>query len=240
MPFDPVPALHQMTAEIKYNNGWTYFDRCGTAMLRLGKALGEPFRDGGNPSHVGEWKSDVERLTVQFGREHIVVTQNWVETTARFQMAARSTWGVLSKLLEVEKHVIRVGNRFWFVWAVTSGEEGEAILRRLGLFSPTDTWLENLGLPVPRHLSPTVLVPLEKFAHLRFSLDSAALEHRGYISKEFDRFVPKRAIILDLDFVLFEKDQELTERQLQGFLVDSWSRAQTLATNIGESLAACQ
>jgi len=237
--FDPMPVFNQAVIEIRYANGVVYLDHCGSLMVALEKALGEPFEGSVPQMTAAELSSDQERLAVRYGSTSLSVTQTWFETLARFQMIVPKAWHEVARALNVEHQVLRCGVRYLFMWKVASREKGEAMITKLGLVRTSDHW-NDLKLDAAQ------FVPVRAFINgkghrLRLSVDVVEQKIKGYIAKEHERYALPVALLLDLDYAMAgPTPRKLTPDVARSFAVETWDAGRSMALRIGEAFEACQ
>jgi hypothetical protein len=222
MPTEGV--VHKLALEVRYGRGIVYLDRCGSLMLALQDALGEPFRGSVPQMSHGELRSDLERIVVHYGPQSFGTTQVGPETAARFEKVASTGWRVTADHLEVGRCVERCGMRCIYMWPCADAEAARAALARSGLVQPAQTWIDMFGGSDYGTVAAVKRTPLG--GHIRVSLDCVTHQVEGLLPRGHEVYVPPAAIQLDVDYVHDNPDSRkvyaLGHAQLKEFIRASW------------------
>jgi hypothetical protein len=225
---------------VKYGRGFLYFDKCGSLMLALQDAFGEPTFQGAVPNMLfGELKNDAERIVVRYSPDSFSFNQSWMPSLARFEQLAPGGWHEVSEALGVAKRVTHFGVRFWLLWKTDSAEESRRIVEAAKLVLPSDEWRELFG-DAPIH--SLLAVVRDKHATLRIALDSISTNVQAEsLPPALAPMVPKHAVLLDIDHVHYKgpnRDEDpnavfaVSPGHFRDFLRESWERNRVIAATL--------
>jgi hypothetical protein len=228
-------VLQRMAMEVRYRDGIVFLDKCGSLMVALERALGEPFKGGVPTMEHGELTSVNERLVLQYGPKGLLGTQQWLETPARLEKVFSLAWGEVSKKLDVEDKVTHCGLRTGLFWASDSIEEAAEALYESGLIVETGPWEEVFRKPKTRVFS--AVSKLDDGRSLRSVVDTVSVTTEGRVFPDEEKFAPAHAIQVDLDFFLKDPGDVPRER-LHKFIRASLSDLTRTADHISQVLHA--
>jgi hypothetical protein len=238
------PVVNHATVELKYSNGWSYFDRCGAATQLMLQQLGAPFTahipvtrmsEKGTPEIISNLDSQSERIHVQFGLNSLSVQQTGLETAARLEQISALAWDSLAHTLEVRTKVIRCGVRFLLMWPAEDDKFAEVSLLESGLFAETPKWQEVFGF-APRKRAFTAVWDYPD-RQVRVNLTAASTQSTDDIPDKLRQFCPPHAVMLDLDWSRSEDEgMKVDKNWLREFFRSSWNHTQMLSEKVGGTL----
>jgi hypothetical protein len=143
MNFDDL-KLEQVVLELRYDLGYRYWDKCGETIIEIGKAFPEWTwkelqRDG--TLLVNQKNRDMFLL---FSWEAVRLVQHEVENLNQFKIYCGEIPKIITKCLAVDNYR-RIGNRFWYNYAVESTEEGQQILEKSKLLEIPEAKVKLFG-----------------------------------------------------------------------------------------------
>lgn len=237
-------VLNQAALEIQYDRGFTYYDKCGSLVLKLQDALGAPKFEANVPQMtLGELRNDAERIVVQYGPKSYHAIQSWMPSLARFEQLAPIGWEQVAASLDVGHQVVRCGVRFWLLLRSESYEDAQKMVERLGLVQPGPPWRAMFGTAMP-----TGLAAIVKEAHgtVRIAVDAAVVKVQPEtLPQALAGVIPSRALLLDLDHIypgsavaagLEVEPFPLHRAQVRDFIRASWERSRAIGAEVARVL----
>jgi hypothetical protein len=235
MPGPLKQVLHRVAAQVSYDEGIVYLDKCGSLTRDLHRVLGKSFEFSLPSVQQGELKSGVERIAVVYGPEHATVTQDAVQDVARFVQVAAWMWQAVGTALDVTKKVRRCGIRLTHLFETTDAAHTESVLLESGLVKETPIWAEVFGPQKVRSFTGHLDAP--GWVRIRAEISGVGFTLNGPVIEELKPFYPASAISLDLDFVLIEGEQtELRHPDFRESTIRACSAASAFAKKIGERI----
>jgi len=185
-----------------------------------------------------ELHSDVERVTVRFGREGFSVSQLAPHTAALIQRNVPEAWTCVRDGLEIDRFVTRCGFRIIFLWPTDDCRAALTELMRAGITSLSPGWTEVFGRP--SNTTVTALYGDEMTGMRRVSVDLIEYRLEGLFPAGQEEIFPRSAIKLDIDCIYpteKRKHYSLGPGQLSEFMRSSWESAKKTRADFTALLA---
>lgn len=237
-----MPILHQVSTEVRYQRGFTYYDKCGSIMLKLQDELGKGFRGSVPDMRYGELASPIDRTTVRYGHANMTVTQVWGGAASRVTQLAPRVWKLVGDAIEVKNQVIRVGLRVWWMWPMETRDQADEAVKKIGFMPTTEQLGALLGDgKTPRAPTVAAVTKVDAETELRFILSTADVDRDHAALANGGEEVPgltEHAVMLDLDFFWNPEDgQSAWQGELASFLKRGWAEAVSIKDRLEGKLS---
>lgn len=143
MNFDDL-RLEQVVLELKYDLGHRYWDKCGETIIEIGQAFPEWTWKKLQPEGTLLMNQKSKGMFLLFSWEAVRLVQHEVENLNQFKIYSGEIPKIVARCLSVENYR-RIGNRFWYNYAVGSIEQGQEILEKSKLLEIPEDKVKLFG-----------------------------------------------------------------------------------------------
>jgi hypothetical protein len=236
--------LHQVAVELRYEDGFLYYDKSGEAQRMLLRTLGQPFvashpaarlTEQGTSITSSNLASRAEHLDIQYDGERFWARHFGADNLARVEQVVPPAWDVVGSVLEVKQHVRRYGARYWILWAADSEDAVEVMLHQLGVPSESERWIRIFGgTPKKRTFAGAVQ---DGCREIRYHLAAGAAKVDGDVPDSLKKFNVPHGLLLDVDHSqTFDAGSTLGKQDLKEFIRESWTKTKAVAERLGKEL----
>lgn len=131
---------------VRFVQGYRYIDRCGEALIKLEKALGELWIPDEISPSGGSFRNDALSMNAQFDSEHLTVTKTDVVDLDEFHDPTCKIFEILCKTFEIEI-VNAPALRIAIQKGCESIEDGYHELMGFGFAKVSETVTSRIGMP---------------------------------------------------------------------------------------------
>jgi hypothetical protein len=236
--------IHQVAAEVRYEDGLLYYDRSGDVQRKLLKTLGQPFVASHPAQRLTEQGTTIvssnvaskgEHLDIQFDAERFWARHFGLDNLARVEQVFPPAWETVGAVLEVKRHVRRYGIRYWLLWAADSADSVEAMLQKVGVLSEINRWNEVFGTPPKRRTFAVVVQDGPR--EIRYHLGAGAANVEGDVPTSLKKFCVPHGLLFDADHSqVFDKGSDFEKQEFKDFIRSSWTKTQSMAERLGKEI----
>ena len=208
--------LNRAIIEIRYPDGYKYWDCCGNCILRIKEKTNDAFEflelKGGE---VCVLKSkDVPSNQITFGYKHLTLSAIRLKNLNFFKNYGQILLDVVVNNISIEQ-ITRVGIRFCYIYKTDSQEEANNIISEMKLFNINAEKFDGFGEEVKTERPGLLIIDKDVKINLNISAASSSNE----IFDEFgisDEYSPPNCILVDIDF--FMEDLVVNDFSLDKFI----------------------
>lgn len=193
--------LNRVILELRYDEGFLYWDKCGATILEIQKKFPEWKWDSVTTDLAG-LKNLQRKMELVFNYGSIRFIQNKVENLSQFKEATEGITPLIVEKLEIEKFK-RVGNRYLYIFPLENPEQGKKIIQKSSIIEIPKGKLA-LFSGEPTKTAFVVHLENENF-HYRIELvgiERLEVPENIKIDKEFD---PKYGLRVDIDIATLKE-----------------------------------
>jgi hypothetical protein len=201
--------LHRAVLEIRYPNGYRYWDICGKCILEIRSRLHDELdfqQLSGGEECILKFKSN-PLARASFGFRHLTVSGTYLRNINLFKENGPVIFDIVRQNLEI-KHLDRVGFRFWYVYGTKNSGEAEKIVNNLALFNVAAQRFTGFGDKVDSILPSIIVSDGGRKVTITIGAanrEGAALERSD---PEEEQYSPQSCVLADFDFYQENVDPE--------------------------------
>lgn len=187
--------LNRVILELRYDEGFLYWDKCGETLLDIQRNFPE-WKWEGISTELARLKNHTRNMELVFNYKNIRFIQNEVENLNQFKEATGKITPIIVKSLEINKFK-RIGNRYQYVFPLENPEQGKKIIRECSLTKIPE---EKLALFGENSIKTNFVVHIEN-ENYRYRIEIVGIE-RVEVPKNIkidERFNPKYGMRVDVD-----------------------------------------
>lgn len=194
MNFDDL-QLSRVILELRYDDGFLYWDRCGATVLEFKNKFPE-WRWEGTSTELTRFMNIKRNTEFIFSINSIRFIQNEVENLNQFKETAEEITPLIVEKLEIKKFK-RVGNRYQYVFPLENSDQGREIIQKSSLVEIPE---EKLTLFSGKTTKTAFVIHLEN-ENLHYRIELVGIERIGLPKniKIDERFNPKYGLRVDVD-----------------------------------------
>ena len=192
--------LEQVAFEVRYEQGYLYWDNCGKIWKDI--FAKHPELKAGNVNvESATLVLEGEELTLNFSPTSIAITQKYPNSLKAYSEISDSVINIISKHLQIETFT-RVGNRFFYFLKMEDSSEAIEFLRKTGFFSVSDEKVQKVGNAI---INPTLRFTVTQdddigyIFNFKYSDRKIQFQIPKPIKYDASQFVP-RGLSLDVDY----------------------------------------
>lgn len=187
--------LSKVILELRYDEGYLYWDKCGETLLDIRKNFSE-WKWEAISTELTRLKNHTRNMELVFNYENIRFIQNEVENLNQFKEATGKITPIIVKSLEINRFK-RAGNRYQYVFPLENPNQGKKIIQKSHLIEIPE---EKLALFGENPIKTNFVIHIEnKDSHYRVEL--VGIERLGVPKniKVDEKFNPKYGLRIDVD-----------------------------------------
>lgn len=124
--------LNRAILELKYNEGFLYWDNCGATILEIKKNHPD-WQWNRTSTELSVFRNIKRKMELVFNIHHIRFIQDEVENLNQFKKAVSKIAPIITQKLKIEKFS-RVGNRFLYIYPLENTDKGKEIIKKIEVF----------------------------------------------------------------------------------------------------------
>jgi len=193
--------LSKVIFELRYDEGYLYWDKCGVTLLDIKRNFPE-WKWEGISTELARLKDNTRNMELVFNYENIRFIQNEVENLNQLKETTGKITPLIVKNFEINKFK-RVGNRYQYVFPLENPEQGKKIIRKSSLMVIPE---EKLSLFGENSTKSNFVVYIEN-ENYRYRIELVGIE-RVEVSKNIkinEQFNPKYGLRVDVDIATVNK-----------------------------------
>ena len=195
--------LNRVILELRYDEGYLYWDKCGETLLDIQRKFPEWKWDGVS-TELARLKNLRRNMELVFNYSNIRFIQNEVENLNQFKETIEKVTPLIVEKFEINKFK-RVGNRYLYVLPLENPEQGKKIIQKSPLIEINEEKLDLFGKDSTK-TSFVVHIENENF-HYRIELVGIERVEMPKNIKIDEQFNPRCGIRIDVDIAtMFEID----------------------------------
>jgi len=193
--------LHRGVLELRYSNGYRYWDVCGKCILEIRSKLRNELdfqQLSGAEECVLKFKSD-PRARASFGFRHMTVSGTHLRNIDLFKENGPVIFDIVRENLGI-KHLDRVGFRLWYVHATKTSDEAEKMVINLALFNVAAERFIGFGDKVDS-IIPSIIVS-NQARKVTITIGAAKREESPVptLAPDDEEYSPQNCVLADIDF----------------------------------------
>lgn len=187
--------LSKVILELRYNEGFLYWDKCGATILDIKRKFPE-WKWEITSAELTIFKNPKRNMEFVFNINSIRFIQNEVDNLNQFKKTTGEIIPLIVEKLEIKK-LSRVGNRYQYVFPVENPEQSMEIIQNSPL---VEVPKEKLNLFGEKSTKTAFVVHIEN-EKLQYRIENATIEKIEVPAniKLNERFNPKYALRIDVD-----------------------------------------
>ncbi len=194
MHFDEF-MLNRVILEMRYNEGFLYWDKCGATLLDIQKGFHE-WKWKNISTELTRLENHTKNMELVFNYENIRFIQNEVENLNQFKLAAGQITPLIVEKLDIKKFK-RVGNRYLYVFPLENPDQGKKIIQKSSLIEIPNKKLSLFG---GEPTKTAFVVHIENGnSHYRIELVGIERIEEPKNVRINERFNPKYGLRVDVD-----------------------------------------
>jgi len=193
--------LSRVIFEIKYDNGFLYWDNCGATNLEIVREF-PAWGWEKSTAELSLFRKTTNKIELIFNIHNIRFTQDEVDNLNQLKKATKEITPIILKNLEINKFT-RVGNRFRYVLPLEDTKQGDEIVNKSKLIVIPDNKLMLFGSK-PKKTSFLIYVKEDNLQY-RIELTTIKRIDSGGIGKLNEKYFPKFGLRADIDFAIIDK-----------------------------------
>lgn len=188
-------GLSKVILELRYDEGYLYWDKCGEMILDIQRIIPE-WKWDGISTESAKLKNLRRNTELVFNYSYIRFIQNEVDNLNQFKESTEKVTPLIIEKLKIEKFK-RIGNRYQYVLPLENPEQGKKIVQD----SPfIEIPKEKLTLFGKNSTKTSFVVHIEnKSLHYRIELIGIERVALPKNIKVEERFNPKYGLRIDVD-----------------------------------------
>ena len=187
--------LNRVILELRYNEGFLYWDRCGATLKEILKRFPE-WKWERTSTELTRLINTKRNMELTFNINNILFIQNEVENLNQFKISIGEIAPLIVEKLEIEKFR-RVGNRFLYVFPSGNVEQGKKIIQKS---RAVEIPQEKLVIFGEKALKTSFVVEIENESlHHRIELTTIWRTNGAENIKLNEEFYPKYGLRVDID-----------------------------------------
>lgn len=190
--------LTRVILELRYDNGFLYWDNCGATNLEIIRNFPN-WKWEGTSIELSTFKEAKKKIELLFNIHHIRFIQNEVDNLNQLKKTATEIAPIILKNLQISTFS-RVGNRFYYVLPLENIEQGKEIIKKSSFIEIPEKRLGLFGKD-PKKTSFLVYVE-EGNRQYRIELTTIKRIDSAGIGKLNEKFFPKIGLRIDIDFAI--------------------------------------
>lgn len=203
----PQLNLTRVVFEVRFDNGYLYWDKCGEETREILKLLGKEWSFVDISAKDGNVLINKRlQAEIRFSISTIKIFQNDVENLSKFKEICSQTIPIIQNYQKVEDFK-RVGNRYWYIYPVNSLDLAKQIVLKTGIIKLNNDILNAFGTELKD--TEFVLAIEDSNKNLQYRIKIVAVErdderlpaYSEYFTEieRFKKYNPKYAVMLDID-----------------------------------------
>lgn len=194
--------LNRAVIEIRYPDGYKYWDCCGKCILYIKEKTKDAFEFlelRGGDECVLKLK-DFPSHQISFGYEHLTLSALRLKNLDFFNTYSPILLEAVINNIGIER-ITRVGMRFWYVYKTDTLDEANNIINEFKLFDINTESFKGFGEEVKTE-RPRLLI-IDKDVKMNLSI-SAAYSSNDILNELGipDEYSPPNCILVDIDFFM--------------------------------------
>ena len=229
--------LHRAVMEIRYPDGYKYWDCCGKCILSIKEKTNDVFefvKLRGGDECVLKLK-DAPSNQMAFGFKHLTLSAMRLKNLDFFKKHGPILLDVAMDEIGITQ-ITRVGMRFLYVYKTETIDEANNIINSMKLFKINAEKFEGFGQEIKTE-RPTLLIIDND---VKMNLNISAASTNNAILDELgakDDYSPPNCILVDIDF--FMEDLVAKDLSLETFIYSSFKKVKDNSERDKQMLKAC-
>lgn len=201
MKFDDF-KLSRVVFELKYNDGFLYWDNCGVTILEIRKKFPE-WKWDRTSTELSIFRELQKKIELLFNIKNIRFTQDEVDNLNQLKKAATEITPIILEQLKIDVFS-RVGNRFYYHFPIDTIEQGKEIIEKSKLIEIPEGKLKLIGSN-PKKTNFVIYFEDGK-NQIRFELSTIERIVQPGIERINKKFFPKYGLRADIDFAIIKEE----------------------------------
>lgn len=189
--------LNKVILEIKYKDGYRYWDKSGDTLIKIQKEDSDwKWRSLGDKGM--EMINDKRKIRTFFDWNRVWIEQVFVDNLGQFKINSDKLTKIVLNNFEI-REISRIGNRYWFLLPCETVEDAEKLIDKGEILQPKEDKIAAFGKRVINR--DFTLVVEDDDINYRIAIGSAS-RPKGIEAgrdKLFKQFNPENAVLVDID-----------------------------------------
>ena len=209
--------LNRVILELKYDEGYLYWDNCGATNLEIRKKFPNWIWEK-STTELSTFRENKKRMELLFNIQQIRFIQDEVESLNQFKEAATEITPIILQHLQIDTFS-RIGNRFMYVSSLESVEKGREIIQKSRFIEIPNEKLSLFG-ENPEKAGFLVYI---KNGDLQYRIEITTIKRIGKsgIGKINEKFFPEIGLRVDVDFAII-KNVNVTDFSSKEFIQNNY------------------
>ncbi len=193
--------LNRVILELRYDEGYLYWDKCGEMLLDIHRQFPEWKWDGVS-TELARLKNSLRNMELVFNYSNIRFIQNEVENLSQFKEAIDKIAPLITEKFEIKKFK-RVGNRYLYILPLENPDQGKKIIQKSPLIKVPEDKLALFG----ENSDKTAFVIHFENKNLHYRIEFVGTE-RVEMPTDIridERFNPKYGLRVDVDIAIMNE-----------------------------------
>jgi hypothetical protein len=188
-------GLCKVILELRYDDGYLYWDKCGEMILDIQKITPEWKWDGVS-TELAKLKNLHRNMELVFNYSYLRLIQDEVDNLNQFKESTEKVIPLIIEKLKIEKFK-RIGNRYQYVLPLENPEQGKKIVRDSPFIEISEEKLNLFG----KDSTKTAFVVHIENKSLYYRIELIGIERVALPRniKVDERFNPKFGLRIDID-----------------------------------------
>lgn len=209
--------LNRVILELKYDEGYLYWDNCGATNLEIRKKFPNWIWEK-STTELSTFRENKKRMELLFNIQQIRFIQDEVDSLNQFKEAATEITPIILQHLQIDTFS-RIGNRFIYVFSLESVEKGREIIQKSRLIEIPNEKLSLFGKN-PEKADFLVYI---KNGDLQYRIEITTIKRieKSGVGKIDKKFFPEIGLRVDVDFAII-RNVNVTDFSSKEFIQNNY------------------